>query len=113
MSLLPPSIKMLLNSLFPRNFNALIRDNPLFVVGIFIISIQGPEGATLDYTDKIVTEVESKLKPYSDDGEIFTVIKNKEDNYIGEFVRGLKVESGISIEKFFNTNVNELEDFMI
>ncbi len=39
MSLLPPSIKMLLNSLFPRNFNALIRDNPLFVVGIFIISI--------------------------------------------------------------------------
>ena len=41
--------------------------------GIFIISIQGPEGATLDYTDKIVTEVESKLKPYSDDGEIFTV----------------------------------------
>ena len=30
---------MLLNSFFPRNFNALIRDNPLFVVGIFIISI--------------------------------------------------------------------------
>ena len=41
------------------------------------------------------------------------MIKNNEDNYIGEFIRGLKVDSGISIEKFFNTNINELEDFMI
>ncbi len=53
------------------------------------------------------------VKQLKDDGEIFTVIKNNEDNYIGEFVRGLKVDSGISIEKFFNTNINELEDFMI
>ena len=53
------------------------------------------------------------LKQLKDDGEIFTVIKNKEDNYVGEFIRGLKVDSGISIEKFFNTNVNELKDFII
>ena len=53
------------------------------------------------------------VKQLKDDGEIFTVIKNNEDNYIGEFVRGLKVDSGISIEKFFNTNVNELKDFII
>ena len=53
------------------------------------------------------------LKQLKDDGEIFTVIKNKEDNYVGEFVRGLKVDSGISIEKFFNTNINELKDFII
>ena len=53
------------------------------------------------------------LKQLKDDGEIFTVIKKKEDNYVGEFVRGLKVDSGISIEKFFNTNVNELKDFII
>ena len=53
------------------------------------------------------------VKQLKDDGEIFTVIKNNEDNYIGEFIRGLKVDSGISIEKFFNTNVNELKDFII
>ena len=51
------------------------------------------------------------LKQLKEDGEIFTVIKNKEDNYVGEFIRGLKVESGISIEKFFNTNVNVLKRF--
>ena len=53
------------------------------------------------------------LKQLKENGEIFTVIKGKEDNYVGEFVRGLKVDSGISIEKFFNTNVNELKDFII
>jgi protein-L-isoaspartate(D-aspartate) O-methyltransferase len=53
------------------------------------------------------------LKQLKEDGEIFTVIKNKEDNYVGEFIRGLKVDSGISIEKFFNTNVNVLKDFII
>ena len=51
------------------------------------------------------------LKQLKEDGEIFTVIKNKEDNYVGEFIRGLKVDSGISIEKFFNTNVNVLKRF--
>ena len=53
------------------------------------------------------------LKQLKQDGEIFTVIKNKEDNYVGEFIRGLRVDSGISIEKFFNTNVNVLKDFII
>ena len=53
------------------------------------------------------------LKQLKEDGEIFTVIKNKEDNHVGEFIRGLKVDSGISIEKFFNTNVNVLKDFII
>ena len=53
------------------------------------------------------------LKQLKENGEIFTVIKSREDNYVGEFVRGLKVDSGISIEKFFNTNVNELKDFII
>ncbi|MAZ57215.1 MAG: multidrug transporter AcrB, partial [Gammaproteobacteria bacterium] len=33
--------------------------------GIFIISISGPEGASLDYTDSIVKEVEKELEPYS------------------------------------------------
>ena len=40
-----------------------------------------------------------------DSENVFSVHKNKEDNYVGEFIRGLKVESGISIEKFFNTKV--------
>ena len=53
------------------------------------------------------------LKQLKEDGEIFTVIKNKEDNYVGEFIWGLKVDSGISIEKFFNTYVNVLKDFII
>ena len=53
------------------------------------------------------------LKQLKENGEIFTVIKSRDDNYVGEFVRGLKVDSGISIEKFFNTNVNELKDFII
>ena len=53
------------------------------------------------------------LKQLKEDGEIFTVIKNKEDNYVGEFIRGLRVDTGISIEKFFNTNVNVLKDFII
>ena len=60
--------------------------------------------------EKVPNNLLNQLK---EDGEIFTVIKNKEDNYVGEFIRGLKVDSGISIEKFFNTNVNELKDFMI
>ncbi len=41
--------------------------------GIFIISISGPEGASLSYTDSIVTEVEKKLQPYVDDDEISTI----------------------------------------
>ena len=41
--------------------------------GIFIISISGPEGASLDYTDSIVKQVETTLKPYSENNEISTI----------------------------------------
>ena len=41
--------------------------------GIFIISISGPEGASLDYTDSIVKEVEKELEPYSKNNEISTI----------------------------------------
>ena len=51
------------------------------------------------------------VKQLKDDGQIFTVIKN--DEFIGEFVRGIKVKSGLSFENLFITNVNELEDFII
>ena len=42
-------------------------------IGIFIISISGPEGASLDYTDSIVKEVEKELEPYSKNNEISTI----------------------------------------
>lgn len=51
------------------------------------------------------------IKQLKDEGEVFTVIKN--DEYLGDYIRGLRVETGISIEKFFNTNISELEDFII
>ena len=35
----------------------------------------------------------------------FLTLKNQE--YVGEFVRALKVESNLSIEKYFNTNVKD------
>jgi len=41
--------------------------------GIFIISVSGPEGSSLSYTDSIVREVESTLKPYIKTNEIDTV----------------------------------------
>ena len=41
--------------------------------GIFIISVSGPEGASLDYTDSIVKQVEKTLEPYSENGEISTI----------------------------------------
>lgn len=41
--------------------------------GIFIIVISGPEGATLSYTDSIVSEVEKKLQPYVKNKEIATI----------------------------------------
>ena len=46
-----------------------------------------------------------------DNGEIYTVLK--EEDYIGEFVRGQKIGSSISFTKLFNTNLNELKDFII
>ena len=50
-------------------------------------------------------------KQLKDNGEIFTVLK--EEDYIGEFVRGQKIGSLISFTKLFNTNLNELKDFII
>ena len=54
---------------------------------------------------------DSLVKQLRENGEIYAVMKN--DEYIGEFVRGLKINSTLSFEKFFNTNINELEDFII
>ena len=47
------------------------------------------EGAVKNIPQNIV-------KQLKDDGQIFTVIKN--DQLIGEFVRGVKVKSGLSFE---------------
>ena len=41
--------------------------------GIFIISVTGPEGSSLDYTDSIVRQVEKTLEPYVEYDEINTV----------------------------------------
>ena len=41
--------------------------------GIFIISVKGPEGASLSYTDSIVRKVEKTLQPYVASNEINTV----------------------------------------
>ena len=51
------------------------------------------------------------IKQLKDNGEIFTVLK--EEDYIGEFVRGQKIGSHISFTKLFNTNLYELKDFII
>ena len=51
------------------------------------------------------------IKQLKDNGEIFTVLK--EEDYIGEFVKGQKTGSYISFTKLFNTNLNELKDFII
>ena len=40
------------------------------------------------------------LKQLKDDGEIFTVIKNKEDNHVGEFVRGLRLTLEFPLKSF-------------
>ena len=41
--------------------------------GVFIIIVSTPEGSTLQYTDKIVKEVESTLEPYKEKEEIQTI----------------------------------------
>ncbi len=51
------------------------------------------------------------IKQLKENGEIYTVIKY--DDYTGEFVRGKKIDSIISFTKLFNTNLYELEDFII
>ncbi len=53
----------------------------------------------------------SLVKQLKDSGEIFTVVSN--EDYIGDFVRGIKINSRISIEKLFNTNIGNIKDFMI
>ena len=53
----------------------------------------------------------SLIKQLKEDGEIYTVLK--EDENIGEFVKGQKVGSMISFTKLFNTNLFELKDFII
>lgn len=51
------------------------------------------------------------IKQLKENGEIFTVINN--DEYVGDFVRALKIDSSISIEKIFNTSINTIKDFVI
>ncbi|MBT3697535.1 MAG: efflux RND transporter permease subunit [Gammaproteobacteria bacterium] len=41
--------------------------------GIFIISVKGPEGSSLSYTDSIVRQVEKTLQPYVMNNEINTI----------------------------------------
>ncbi len=51
------------------------------------------------------------VKQLKEDGEIYTVLK--EDDNIGEFVRGQRIGTMISFTKLFNTNLFELKDFII
>ena len=46
-----------------------------------------------------------------EDGKIYTVIKNVDDS-IGFFVKGIRVKNGLSFTKIFNTNINNLSDFI-
>ena len=62
------------------------------------------EGAISEIPDVLI-------KQLKENGEIFTVINN--DEYVGDFVRALKIDSSISIEKIFNTSINTIKDFVI
>ncbi len=62
------------------------------------------EGALMDIPDSLV-------KQLKENGEIYTVISNYD--YIGDFVRAVKIDSSISIDKVFNTNIDNIKDFMI
>ena len=53
---------------------------------------------------------ENLIKQLKDNGEIYTVLK--EDDHLGQYVRGQKVDSIISFTKLFDTNLFELEDFI-
>ena len=46
-----------------------------------------------------------------ENGKIYTVMKNIDDS-IGFFVKGIKVKNGLSFTKIFNTNINNLSDFI-
>ena len=52
--------------------------------GIFIISVNGPEGSSLSYTDEIVKKVESTLQPHVDRGEIKTVFSIVAPGFSGQ-----------------------------
>ncbi len=52
--------------------------------GIFIISLVGPEGSTLTYTDGLVKQVESTLQPYIDNNEIKTVFSIVAPGFSGQ-----------------------------
>jgi protein-L-isoaspartate(D-aspartate) O-methyltransferase len=52
------------------------------------------------------------VKQLKEDGEIFTVLENNNKS-IGEFVRGIKIDSSLSFSSLFDTSVNLLADFII
>ena len=54
---------------------------------------------------------DSLVKQLKEDGEIFVTLRNQE--YVGDFVRALKIESNLSIEKYFNTNVKDKTELII
>ena len=62
------------------------------------------EGSVKSIPSHLVKQLKSK-------GEIFVILKN--EDYIGDFVRALKIESNLSIEKFFNTSLKDSLDIMI
>ena len=52
--------------------------------GIFIVSVNGPEGSSLEYTNGMVKKVESILSEYVDTGEIQTVFAIVAPGFSGE-----------------------------
>ena len=53
----------------------------------------------------------SIVNQLKENGEIYTVIKNIDES-IGFFVKGIRVKNGLSFTKIFNTNINNLSDFI-
>jgi protein-L-isoaspartate(D-aspartate) O-methyltransferase len=51
------------------------------------------------------------IKQVKENGKIFTVLNN--ENSIGEFISGIKIDSKISFSNLFNTNLKLLKDFII
>lgn len=52
--------------------------------GIFIVSVNAPQGSSLDYTNKMVKKVENVLEEYVDSGEIKTVFAIVAPGFSGE-----------------------------
>ena len=52
--------------------------------GIFIVSVQAPDGSTLEYTDKIVKNVEDVLTEYVEKDEIKTIFSIVAPGFSGE-----------------------------